>query len=414
MKIGVDLRVLQIGHQYRGIGEVTKQCLNRIFELSLVDEENSPMFIFYEYEPSEHDDSDPKRLLSIPNGLKYSEVLLGKRPAAHPERSIIDKLNDKYRKLYGDPLPQAKNCDVFLQFDYALGVPKQTKAVLIAHDIIPFIFWDDYFTSPWLHVKHKAARTTLRTIVHNYESKRVLARSHRDAAKILCVSESTQNDLARYLHILKKKMKVVHLGVSKKAANTTSKTVPESSKLPTKPFILFVGGVDARRRRVDDVIAAFNNLKAAGHDIQLVLVGENFPSFEGIPNETVRNAAKESSYNKDILPVGYVSDETKQKLFKEAVAFVFPTTYEGFGIPVLEAMLQGCPVVTYKNSSIPEVGGKYALYANNWWDIKLQVEKILHFDQKQRSEFTAKAEKHAQRFTWEATGNNIYRTLLER
>jgi glycosyltransferase involved in cell wall biosynthesis len=410
MKIGVDLRVLQIGHQYRGIGEVTKQCLNRMFEIAVADTKNQPTFVFFMYELTA-DEIDPKSFLHIPEGLQYEEVSLGKQPIKNPHRSVFEKLGRKYRTLYGNPLPHAKKCDVLLQFDYALGVAKHPKTVLVAHDIIPYIFWSDYFESAWSYFKRKAARTTLRTMEHNYEFVHILKRSHKRAARIICVSESTRNDLQKYLHVPVKKMKVVHLGVSKMAAST-DESAASIVEFPTKPFLLFVGGVDARRRRIDDIIAAYNNLRASGRDIQLVLVGDNFRSPETIPNKTVRRAVMGSSYIKDIITLGYVDDRTKQELFKRALSFVFPTTYEGFGIPILEAMIQGCPVITYKNSSTAEVGGDYALYANDWTSIKMRVDELMDMSDTQRQKLTAQAKEHAEQFTWEATGKKIYRQII--
>jgi glycosyltransferase involved in cell wall biosynthesis len=176
--------------------------------------------------------------------------------------------------------------------------------------------------------------------------------------------------------------------------------------------LLFVGGIDKRRRRVDDLVAAFNNLKASGHDIQLALVGENFQAPEKIPDEVVRKDVMGSSYAKDILTLGYIDDETKQRLYKEAIAFVFPTIYEGFGIMTLEAMLLECPVIAYSNSSIPEVGGEHVLYAKNWHDIWQQTEKLLDLSKAKRETFIVAAKKHAEQFTWDKTADKIYKTLL--
>jgi glycosyltransferase involved in cell wall biosynthesis len=407
MKIGVDLRVLQVGHQYRGIGEVTKQCLNRIFEQAIADKKNHPSFVFYEYD----DEIDPKEYLNIPDELEYEEVNLGKRPSPDVSRSKKEKLGAKWYRWFGIPVPKANKSDVFLQFQFELGVPRHPKTVLIAHDLIPYICWNDYFESPWVPFKNKAARTTLRTILHNNEYKRVLRRSHRNAARILCVSDSTLNDLRKYLHVPNRKMETVHLGVSLKPSSTGSVS-QKPANYPTKPFLLFVGGIDKRRRRVDDLVAAFNNLKASGHDIQLALVGENFQAPEKIPDEVVRKDVMGSSYAKDILTLGYIDDETKQRLYKEAIAFVFPTIYEGFGIMTLEAMLLECPVIAYSNSSIPEVGGEHVLYAKNWHDIWQQTEKLLDLSKAKRETFIVAAKKHAEQFTWDKTADKIYKTLL--
>lgn len=407
MKLGIDLRVLQIGHQYRGVGEVTKQCLNRIFERAVVDSDDNVSFVFYRYD----DDIDPKDFLEIPKGLVYEEVILGNRPKPDVPRPRSEKLAARWRNWFGNPVPKARKCDVFLQFDFALGVPRKPKSVLVSHDLIPYIFWNDFFESPWVHVKHKAARTTLRTVLNNSEYVRVLKRSHRNATRVVCVSDSTRKDLHRYLHIPLKKMVVDHLGVSLKAVST-GKNDSGSKQLPTKPFLLFIGGIDARRRRVDELIAAYNNLKASGNDIQLALVGENFQSAETIPSKIVRQAVLDSSYREDILTLGYIDDKTKQELYKNAVAYVFPTMYEGFGIPVLEAMLLGCPVVAYSNSSIPEVGGKYALYAKNWEGLWHQSLRLLEMKQTERQALIAAAKKHAEEFTWDKTSQTLYDELL--
>jgi len=402
MKIGVDLRVLQVGHQYRGIGEVTRQCLNRVLQLALADGHS---FVFYEYD----DDIDPKQFLTIPKELAHEEVFLGTRPQLSTQRSLQEKLLTKWRNLFGSPVPHATHSDVLLQFNFDLGVPRRPRAVLVAHDLIPYIFWNDYFESAWVPFRNKAARTTLRTLFANYEYKRVLKRSHRNAWRILCVSDHTRKDLKKYLHVPDRKLRVMHLGVDAQAlTHAGGKT---NVATPTKPFLLFVGAVDARRRRIDDLIAAFNNLKAQGHDIQLVLVGENFQAPEQIPNEIVRKAVAESSYKNDILALGYVDDATKHALYKQAIAFVFPTIYEGFGIPVLEAMLLECPVIAYKNSSITEVGGGYAFYAKDWTGIWRQAEALLTMPKDARQKKIEAAKKHAQQFSWGATAENMYRAL---
>jgi glycosyltransferase involved in cell wall biosynthesis len=404
MNIGIDLRPLQTGHKFRGIGEVAKQTTNRILQLALKEKSGKAHFIFYEYE-----DDDPKELLDIPKGLSYEVIKLGKMPENNLSVSKYEKFSRAYNSLYGVPVSKTSKCDVFLQFDYALGVPRNTRTVLIKHDIIPYIFWDKYFESAWIPFKNKAMRSTLRTIFANRKFMRVLRRSLKNANVILTVSKSTMEDLNKYFKVPNKKMKVSHLGVSINKSKTNENSTVKD--MPIKPYLLFVGAGDARRR-VDDAVAAYNNLKAEGHDIQLVLVGENFKSPEAIPNPAVRSAVMSSSYKKDILTLGYVDDGTKQKLYKNALAFVYPTRYEGFGIPVLESMLLECPIITYKNSSIPEVGGDYALYTDNWEGIKANVEKLLDQSASSRKKQIVAAKKYAENFTWDKTAKIIYDELV--
>lgn len=402
MIIGIDIRALQTGHKFRGIGEVAKQVTNRILPLA---QNDGHTVIFYEYS----DGNDPKKLLHMPKGLNYEVIKLGKQPENDKETTITQKLKRSFNDLYGHPIKDSKKSDIFLQFDYAFGVPKNTKTILIKHDLIPYIFWDRFFESAWIPFKNKAVRTTVRTLFANYRYKKILRRSLANAGLIMAVSDSTKNDVKRLFNVSDRKLKVAHLGVDVKPSmtNDTNKSVI----MPAKPYLLFVGAGD-ERRRVEDAVHAFNNLKAAGRDIQLVLVGENFKSPEQIPNPTVRNAVIGSSYKKDILTLGYIDDETKQRLFKDAVAYVYPTKYEGFGIPVLESMLLGCPIIVYKNSSIPEVGGDHALYVKDWQGIKRQVEILLDQPPKTREKNIKAARKFAEQFTWDKTAEVIYDELL--
>lgn len=401
MRIGIDLRPLQNGHKYRGIGEVAKQVTNRILELG---EKDGVKFVFYQYE-----DDDPAELLDIPKGLTYKTNLLGLMPDNKANIfSRKQKLARAFNSLYGTPIKSAKEVDVFLQYDYSAGVPKNTKTLLIKHDIIPYIFWNQYFESAWIPFRNKALRTTLRTLFTNHKFMRLLRRGLKDAHAIVTVSESTKNDIQKYFSVKPQKVKVARLGVDMKPAKTNN--IAANSARPTKPYLLFIGAGDARRR-VEDLVAAFNNLRAKGYDIQLVLAGENFQKPEHIPNENVRNAVLASSYKKDILTLGYISDEQKQELFKNAVAYVYPTLYEGFGIPILEAMLLGCAVVVYKNSSTYEVGGDYAIYAQDWMGLVHKVEGLLKQTPAMHTRQINAARKHAEAFTWDKTARVIYQEL---
>jgi len=400
MVIGIDIRALQTGHKYRGIGEVAKQVTNRVLKKAATD---GNTVLFYEY-----DDDDPKDLLVIPKNLEYDVVKQGVMPEGDLPRDKAQKVRDAAAMLYGRPVKGSKQSDVFLQFDYAFGVPKDTRTILVKHDLIPYVFWNKFFESAWVPFKNKALRTTLRTLFANYKYKRVLSRSLRNAGLIVSVSESTKNDLKKFFRLNEKKLKVAHLGVDVKPSKTTNVNEPEN--MPTKPYLIFVGAGD-ERRRVDDLVAAYNLLKSAGHDIQLVLVGENFKKKEHIPNKKTRDAVLLSSYQADILTMGYVTDETKQKLFSGAIAFVYPTLYEGFGIPVLEAFLLETSVVTYKNSSIPEVGGTHARYIRSWEEIADATKELLVEPQDKKKKRLAAAKKYAEGYTWDKTAEVIYQQL---
>ena len=258
--------------------------------------------------------------------------------------------------------------------------------------------------------KNKALRTTLRTVFANYKFNRILKRSLKNANKIISVSDSTKKDIIRFFNIDDSKIDVVPLGVDTIPAVTSDTN--NMITMPTKPYLIFVGAGD-ERRRVDELVAAYNNLKADGYDIQLVLVGENFKEPKQIPNKRTRDAVLLSSYSKDILTMGYVDDATKQRLFRGAVAFVYPTQYEGFGIPILEAFLLETPVITYRNSSIPEVGGDKAIYADDWTDILKEAKTLLEENKEKRQKRIDSAKKYVKKFTWDKTADNIYRKVIK-
>lgn len=402
MKIGIDIRALQTGHKYRGIGEVAKQITSRVLDMASTDGNE---IVFYEY-----DGEDPKKLLNIPTGLKYSVEKQGSAPDQRAYTSMRDKLIYNLDQLYGKPIRNSGLSDTFLQFDYAFGVPKNTRTVLIKHDLIPYVFWSKFFESAWVPFRDKALRTTLRTIFANYRYKRILTRSLKNAGVILSVSSSTKNDLQSLFNIEDSKIKVNHLGVQMQPAKTSQ--TKSNLVFPTKPYLLFVGAGDARRR-VDDLVAAYNNLKAEGKNVQLVLVGENFSKKEEIPNKITRDAVLSSSYQDDILTMGYVSDEDKQELFRQAIAFVYPTEYEGFGIPILESFLLGAPVITYRNSSTPEVGGEHAVYVKNWQGIKEATERLIAEPSGNKLKKLNAAKKYAEAFTWDRTATAVYKELTK-
>lgn len=401
MVIGIDLRALQTGHKYRGIGVVAKRVTNYILEMGHRDGHE---FVFFEYDEPE----DPTDLITIPEGLAFSVQKLGRMPERE-DVGKLKKINRAVRELYGTPIKPARKVDVFLQYDYVFGVPKNTRTVVVKHDLIPYLFWSKYFESAWVPFKNKALRTTIRTLFANHKYMQLLRRGLKNAGVIVSVSNSTKQDLQKYFKTNPNKIKVAHLGVDIKPAKT-NETDDSSVALPTKPYIMFNGAGDARRR-VDDLVAAYNNLRSKGYDLQLVLVGENFKSPELIPNPTVRNEVMKSSYKNDILTLGYVSDETLYKLFRGAISYVFPTRYEGFGIPILEAMLLECPVVVYKNSSTYEVGGEHAIYADGWEGIVTAVEEIINQPEGVRKEKIAAAKEYAESFTWDKTAAIIYDEL---
>lgn len=401
MVIGIDIRPLQTGHKFRGIGEVTKQVTNRIIAFAAKD---SIKVLFYEY-----DNDDPKELLTLPENLMYDVIKTGYSQDEMAHQSKIDRAVRNFKHIYGNTITRSSESTVFLQFAYELGVPKDTRTLLVVHDFIPDIFRSIYFEKVGNAVRNHAYKHALRVAFNNYRHTQLVKRALSRAYHIITVSNSTKKDAITLYNVPPKKMSVVPLGVSVEPTKTTA---PKSAAMPTKPYLLFVGAGDARRR-VDDLVSAYNYLKSYGHDLQLVLAGENFQAKDTIPNLLVREAVRSSSYSDDILTLGYIDDAAKKQLYSNAIAYVFPTKYEGFGIPVLEAMLLNCPIITYRNSSIPEVGGDHAHYVDDWMGIVEAVESLTALDKDTRRAMLKAAHTYASKFSWDSTSKKIYKQLVQ-
>ncbi len=165
----------------------------------------------------------------------------------------------------------------------------------------------------------------------------------RTSQQILTVSRFSQQEITRYLDVPTERITVIYNAVSPRKTIVTKRVVKED-------YLLSVASADPRKN-LSRLIRAFRQLKRP--DVRLVLVG--------LPRQ---NATTEEAIDENILFLGYVDEVTLANLYQHATAFVYPSLYEGFGIPPLEAMRAGCPVVVANSSSLPEVCGDAAHYVD--------------------------------------------------
>ena len=416
MKVAFDLRPLQIGHQYRGIGI----CLQNI----LKELQNSPVavkgwdLVFYIFE------NQPKPEILKNYTLPHRILTTEETKPRNSRLRIVRYLNGMYaswRKASSiDRLPEINDIDIFVQFDFLLGVPKPSnlKTVLLKYDIIPLVL-EGYYLPTYRQVKNKtnSINQAIRAHRHRIRYLLLLKRALERADLVLAISEHTKLDLITYLKTNKQKIKVLHLAADNQSFSTSK--VP-AYRLPSldwrfikgqeryrtfdllhKPYLLYVGGVDPRRK-LSDLIAAYNILKSENIDCCLVLIGYDFQNIATIPNEKAKKSIQSSSYGNDIYFLGFVSPEEKNLLYENALAFVYPTLYEGFGIPVLEAMENNCPVICYDNSSLREVGGSSALYARSVNDI-VEITKDLISNKKHLENIRKAGLQQSKNFNWAKT-----------
>jgi glycosyltransferase involved in cell wall biosynthesis len=179
----------------------------------------------------------------------------------------------------------------------------------------------------------------------------------------------------------------------------------------SKPYLLFVSTLEPRKN-INNLIRAFNLLKRKYKiEHQLVLIGQKGWNYEPIFREIERSAWRSQIHHLD-----YLSDEMVAVFYSKADAFVYPSHYEGFGLPVLEAMTLGAPVITSNTSSLPEVAGDAALLIDPDDPTSLAdaILKVIG-DSQFRSELIQKGKERAKLFSWERTAQETlkaYKSLL--
>jgi glycosyltransferase involved in cell wall biosynthesis len=239
--------------------------------------------------------------------------------------------------------------DLFHAMD-PLAIPARVPCPLLVsvHDLIPFIF----------------AREMRGQIPLDYRVALKYARlRYRSADRILTLSEHSKQDICRLLGVLEDRVEVVPLGSTLVPSGMTrseaERKVEEQFGIAPR-YLLYVGGTDFRKN-LGRLLEAFALMRSQGYPGRLVLVGETF-SMEIPEVMRLRERVSQLGLEDGVVFQGYVGDEHLAALFEACDFFVFPSLYEGFGLPVLEAMRCGAPLLISRASSMPEVAGDSAFY----------------------------------------------------
>jgi len=212
------------------------------------------------------------------------------------------------------------------------------------------------------------------------------------ADHIICISKSTQRDLIDIHNISESKTSVVHLASDLVKYSSSHAVLPN---LGEKPFLLFVGqrGGYKNFKNFISAVALSNNLK---RDFNIVCFGG------GHFTQVEKNLITSEGFDPDQVKHISGSDDTLCALYSSARAFVFPSKYEGFGLPILEAMSFGCPVLCSNTSSLPEVGGEAAKYfdPNDLDEIVSVIQNCVYSDS-ETSTLRKLGHKNCDLFTWD-------------
>lgn len=256
------------------------------------------------------------------------------------------------------------NTDVFHSSDWTQP-PTKAKKVTTYHDVIPLKYPE------WSHPK----------IVEVHKKRLSLVEKEIDM--VVAVSEATKKDLLEVSKIPEDKVVVIYEGVDERFKRRDEKEVEEFRKryqLPDK-FILVIGGIGKRRNlpRVKEATSGYN----------LVVAGETIP---------------------------WVGETEMPLLYNAATLLAYPSLYEGFGLPVLEAMASGTPVVTSNTSSLPEVGDKAAIFVNPYDvnEMKVKIRQVME-DKELRKEAVKKGLEWVKNFSWKKCAEEtveVYRKVM--
>ncbi len=245
----------------------------------------------------------------------------------------------------------------------------------------------------------------------NYEKlNRELTRSCKQADLILTISENSKKEIAEFMDITKEKIQIAYPAVDHSIFYPRENIATIKDKYGiTGEYLLYLGTLEPRKN-ITMLIDAFHIIAQKNRDITLVIAGKKGWQYEDIFSK-VTSLKLESR----ICFTGYVGVEDIPALYSGAVAFIFPSLYEGFGMPPLEAMACGTPVIVSNTSSLPEVVGDAGILVNpkEPENLAFEMNRLLN-DTKLRQELSQKGLLRSQAFSWEDSAKkviDIYKSL---
>lgn len=293
-------------------------------------------------------------------------------------------------------------CDV-VHIPHLFWIPRGLSCpyVLTVHDLLD-------------HMYGSRNASTFRRNLHFHLTRRVL----RKSARVIAVSQFTKNEIEKLLAIPDKRIEVVHNAIDERFlhghATDADRDLIAQRYQVNYPFILYAGAIRPHKNVVR-IIEAFSALKSELQkeqqylDLKLIIIGDDLSSHPRLRRTVVRGGVQN-----DVRFLGFVPIDVLRIFYDVAKIFVFPSLYEGFGLPPLEAMAHGTPVVTSNTSSLPEVAGGAALLVNpeNVFEIRRGLQRVL-LDVALRERMKQRGYEQAQRFSWTTSVSRILEIYRE-
>lgn len=358
MKIGIDARPLS--YQLTGIGLYLKCILDKLQKLDLNNE-------YY---------------LISNRSIQYK--LMNQR--WHKIEGSIQKkmMSSPWMQIVGPYYANKLGFDIFwgTRHHIPLLLPKRIKSVLTIHDTV--------------HKRYPETMQYRNLILERMLMGRSIEKSHM----VIAVSKSTARDIEHYFSIQSNKIKVIHSSIPDFSAGEVEILANEVN-LPNK-YLLFVGTLEPRKN-FELLFSAFNKINHRIKDLHLVCVGDF-----GWRNKRILSKIRIHSLRDKIHFFGYVPRKSLKTIYKKSICFIFPSLYEGFGFPVLEAMSCGTPVIASDKSSLPEICGDAALLCDphNVDDLAGKIIQLVE-NKKLRDKLRDKGYRRLKKFSWEQTAREI-------
>lgn len=252
-----------------------------------------------------------------------------------------------------------------------------------------------------------------------YLLNRDMGRSVKRADHIITISQSAKNDILAYFDINERNISVMPPGIDYSvysAAQAVSEEkrnqIRRKYRLPEK-FFLYLGTIEPRKN-VGTIFRAYSTLPRSIRDEYKIIIAGGM----GWKADEIMKLPKQLNIENDLMFAGYVDEEDKPFIYSLAEVFLFPSLYEGFGLPVAEALASGTPVITANNSSLPEAGGDGASYVDCMDDAGIAQEIVKYIeDNDYRSLKLAAGQKHVKTLSWEDNARRtfeIYQRLRDK
>ncbi len=379
MKIAIDAAGPLSSSEKGGISYFLGDFLSFLKD---VDKENSYLIFGYFW----HNYRRKKRLISIPESENFQLKTL---PLP---RRVIKNIEERLHIPIIEQFMKKENVSIFHSIS-AQEMPyfKKVKSVYsiydLAFEINPSWYKDKYYT----YIYKSAVRADV----------------------IVSSSYSTKKDIEQIYGIEPEKVRVVYLGVNRKFFNTVVDSrcdgFMKNHGIP-EMFVLTVA-TSVKRKNIPMLLKVYENLSKKGIKEKMVVVAGSQPV-----REEITEMVKEKNMQGNVLCFSEVTINSLACLYKKAALFIFPSLYEGFGLPVLEAMACGCPVITSNVSAMPEIAGDAGVLVDpyNVDEITSAVETVLS-DSVLRDSMRQKGLERAKQFSWEKTVKdilNIYKDIF--